>query len=54
MIGRQRHGWTKCENAHGFEQLVRTEILPGFHDATVIRELTCCAGTVRTRPSLWR
>jgi heme-degrading monooxygenase HmoA len=32
MIGRIWHGWTKPENADGYEQLLKKEILPGIAD----------------------
>ena len=31
MIGRLWHGWTSRENADGYEELLRTKVLPGFH-----------------------
>ena len=31
MIGRLWHGWTSSENADGYEELLRTKILPSFH-----------------------
>ncbi len=31
MISRLWHGWTKRENADGYEELLRSEILPGIH-----------------------
>ena len=31
MISRIWHGWTSRENADRYEQLLRTEILPGIH-----------------------
>lgn len=30
MIGRIWHGWTRPEDADAYEELLRTEILPGF------------------------
>jgi heme-degrading monooxygenase HmoA len=31
MIGRLWHGWTTKEKADAYEQLLRTDILPGIH-----------------------
>ena len=31
MIGRLWHGWTKPENSDGYEEFVRTEILPRLY-----------------------
>lgn len=31
MISRLWHGWTTRENADAYEELLRTEILPGIH-----------------------
>lgn len=31
MIARLWHGWTKPENAEAYENLLRTQILPGIH-----------------------
>lgn len=31
MITRIWHGWTTPENADGYEQLLRSEVLPGIH-----------------------
>ncbi len=31
MIGRLWHGWTTRENADRYEELVRTEVLPGIY-----------------------
>jgi heme-degrading monooxygenase HmoA len=31
MIGRIWHGWTAPENADAYEQLLRSQILPGIH-----------------------
>jgi heme-degrading monooxygenase HmoA len=31
MIARLWHGWAKPENADGYEQLLRSEVLPGIH-----------------------
>jgi heme-degrading monooxygenase HmoA len=31
MISRVWHGWTKPENADGYENLLREEVLPGIH-----------------------
>ncbi|HZQ25035.1 MAG TPA: antibiotic biosynthesis monooxygenase [Terriglobales bacterium] len=31
MISRIWHGWTTRENADSYEQLLRSEILPGIH-----------------------
>lgn len=31
MIGRLWHGWTKSEDAAGFEGILKAEILPGIH-----------------------
>jgi heme-degrading monooxygenase HmoA len=31
MISRLWHGWTTHDNADGYEQLLRSEILPGIH-----------------------
>jgi len=37
MIARIWHGWTKPENANAYEQLLRSEILPGIHRVTGYR-----------------
>ena len=31
MISRLWHGWTKRENADAYEELLRSEVLPGIH-----------------------
>ena len=31
MISRLWHGWTTLDNADGYEELLRSEILPGIH-----------------------
>lgn len=31
MIGRIWHGWTSRENADAYEELLKSEILPGIH-----------------------
>ena len=31
MISRLWHGWTTRENADAYEQLLRSEVLPGIH-----------------------
>ena len=31
MIARLWHGWAKPENADGYEELLRSEVLPGIH-----------------------
>ncbi|HLV88964.1 MAG TPA: antibiotic biosynthesis monooxygenase [Candidatus Sulfotelmatobacter sp.] len=31
MISRIWHGWAKRENADAYEQLLRSEVLPGIH-----------------------
>ena len=31
MIGRIWHGWTAPENADAYEELLRSEVLPGIH-----------------------
>ena len=31
MISRLWHGWTAPENADAYEQLLRSEVLPGIH-----------------------
>ena len=31
MIGRLWHGWTRRANADAYEQLLRSEVLPGIH-----------------------
>jgi heme-degrading monooxygenase HmoA len=35
VIGRIWHGWTKPENADGYERLLKHEILPGIADKKV-------------------
>ncbi|MFQ5986977.1 MAG: antibiotic biosynthesis monooxygenase [Thermoplasmata archaeon] len=31
MIGRLRRGWTAADKAEAYEELLRTEVLPGIH-----------------------
>ncbi|MBZ5678467.1 MAG: antibiotic biosynthesis monooxygenase [Acidobacteriia bacterium] len=31
MISRLWHGWTRHENADAYEELLRSEVLPGIH-----------------------
>ena len=31
MIGRLWHGWTSRDNADAYEELLRSEVLPGIH-----------------------
>jgi heme-degrading monooxygenase HmoA len=32
MVARHWRGWTKCENADGYEELLKQKVLPGLND----------------------